>query len=658
LRSLSWYRDRLAAMSAAELTHRLRSTLRREARRLRAGRVTEGPPLLAEARRRMAAGPGRPIRFFDLGIDFPGEWPDWSKDYRGGARAPLRFYGDVDYRDEREVGDSKYTWELNRHQFLAPWALDWARTRDESAAAAIAAVVLDWIRANPRYRGINWGSALELSLRLISWGLAFEVGAEAPILAEARPLVLQSVAEQAAYVRHTLSAHSSANNHLLGELVGLLAAGVFFPDARRTRQHADHAATVFVDEMRRQNFPDGVNREQAVYYHHYALEYLVTGMRLLERLGRGVPADLPALARRMLSFVDATTDEAGRPMPIGDADDGVVTGLNLATDVSPFESLLWTGWVLFGDEACGAHAARIAASHGRPPVVDQRTAYWHGQPARALPPQATGNRRWVFPEGGYVVSRSEGITLVFRAGPFGYPSIAAHAHCDQLSVLLRLGQTTVLGDSGTGVYHTEDRWRRYFRGSSAHNTVRVDGLDQAEYAGPFLWRTHANGRLHVVREERDELDAVGTHDGYLRLPDPVTHERRVRLDRGESVWIDDSLVGEAAHRFELFWNLGPGIRLAEDEALAPAAPWAAGWRIVVADQVIGSLVVTCDRPARARRHCGDESIPAGFDSPRYFVFTPVEQLCVEAESSACRFSTLLRFGGVGPDGGGLRGRWN
>ena len=654
LRGIGWYRTRLAAMSPAEIGHRVESKVREQCRRLHTGRPAVSGAILDEARRLTAAGPRRPVRLFDVEIDYPHEALDWSRDHRSGRRAPLRFYGDVDYRDEEMIGDSKYTWELSRHQFIVPWAVECQETGDVSAAAAVVAVILDWIAANPRHLGINWISSLEHALRLLSWGLAFELCGNVPLVQQARTLVLDSVSDQAEFIRYTLSGHSSANNHLLGELVGLLVAGVFFPDARRTVAHAQLAAPRFIEEMRRQNFPDGVNREQAVYYHHYVLEYLLVGMRLLERLGRPVPEDLPRLAHRMLGFVDAMADDAGAAFAIGDADDGFVSGLNLGTGVGPYESLLWTAWAVYGDRSCGAHAARVARTRGGEPRVDRRTAYWHG-PAPAPPPEPAGERRWVFPEGGHFVSRSGPVTVAFRAGPFGYPSIAAHSHCDQLSVLLRIGDTSVLTDSGTGVYHTSDGWRRYFRGTSAHNTIRVDGRDQAEYAGPFLWGTHADASLRVEQDEADTFVVAAAHDGYSRLDDPVTHERRLSWRRGLGFRVEDSVTGQRPHDVELIWNLGPEVDLSPADS-PPGAPFAGRWRLSCKGQLLCVLAVTCDAAARVTRHRGDESLPAGFESPRYRVFRPIEQLVVSARGRSCRFTTLVLTGAAEPSSAAYE-RW-
>jgi hypothetical protein len=57
----------------------------------------------------------------------------------------------------------------------------------------------------------------------------------------------------------------------------------------------------------------------------------------------------------------------------------------------------------------------------------------------------------------------------------------------------------------------------------------IDGLSQAEPAGPFGWRRHPRVRLREWHStpEFDFLDAE--HDGYTSLPEPVIHRRRVIL---------------------------------------------------------------------------------------------------------------------------------
>jgi hypothetical protein len=49
----------------------------------------------------------------------------------------------------------------------------------------------------------------------------------------------------------------------------------------------------------------------------------------------------------------------------------------------------------------------------------------------------------------------------------------------------------VIVDPGTYCYHREPRWRNHFRSTAAHNTVVLDGADQSEMLGPFMWGRRA-----------------------------------------------------------------------------------------------------------------------------------------------------------------------
>ena len=622
-------------MSPPELLYRAAQTARRRMRKLKT------PELASSARFLPREAPALRIRFFDVDLPYPTEASpiQWSRDYKNGVSAPRVFYGSIDYRDASQVGDSKYTWELNRHQFLVPWALEYRKTGREEVAAAIVGSIRDWISDNPRHIGINWASSLELALRMLSWGIALDLCHGSRALAEDRCTIASSVSDQADYVRGTLSLFSSANNHLMGELVGLLAAAAFFPEARGVQKHAEFARGRIVEEALRQNWPDGVNREGAFYYHHYTLEYVLTAVALFERLGWTMPPAVLERARRMVEFVDSIVDDRGRPFEVGDSDDGAVTGLNLGSGAGVYESLLWTGYLLFQDARFRDHAAAIAAARGAPAAPDPKTRYWFPSLLDLTPlePAARTHRR-TFPEGGYFVSTDGDFTLLFKAGPFGYPAIAAHSHCDQLSVGLRHGNDMVLTDAGTYVYHTEDRWRRYFRGTSAHNTVGVDGKDQAEYAGPFLWATHADGRLETIADGPEGFEVLGRHDGYRRLPDPVEHERRVLFRRGLGYRIVDRLWGRRPHRFDLFWNLDPDVEL---EPLDGREDGVVAWRLVSRGAPLLGLVIAAEGRLDTRCLRGDETIPAGFESRQYLVKRPCVQLRATAWSSSIVFRTFL-----------------
>ncbi|MBV8031927.1 MAG: heparinase II/III-family protein, partial [Betaproteobacteria bacterium] len=144
---------------------------------------------------------------------------------------------------------------------------------------------------------------------------------------------------------------------------------------------------------------------------------------------------------------------------------------------------------------------------------------------------------------------------VADAGPLGYRSIAAHGHADALSFTLSVAGREFLVDPGTYAYHTQARWRSYFRGTGAHNTVRIDGLDQSEPGGAFMWlrKARAGCSLWLSSAQKDSFE--GWHDGYMRLPDPVKHRRLIELDKRERrIVVEDTLEMAEEHEVELLFH--------------------------------------------------------------------------------------------------------
>jgi hypothetical protein len=194
------------------------------------------------------------------------------------------------------------------------------------------------------------------------------------------------------------------------------------------------------------------------------------------------------------------------------------------------------------------------------PEADQRYAAVAPRPA-ALPVARA------FRDAGYYILGCEfetarEIRLVADAGPLGYREIAAHGHADALSFTLSLGGEEMLVDPGTFAYHTEAQWRAYFRGTSAHNTLRIDGLDQSQPGGNFMWLRKANAACTTWTESAERDVFAGTHDGYAALADPVTHRRRIELDkRQRAIEIEDALEMRGEHGVELFLHCAEDCRV-------------------------------------------------------------------------------------------------
>jgi hypothetical protein len=158
-------------------------------------------------------------------------------------------------------------------------------------------------------------------------------------------------------------------------------------------------------------------------------------------------------------------------------------------------------------------------------------------------------------------SDNQSQVLTIDAGPQGVGR-SGHGHADALSVRLTMSGRRWLIDSGSGVYITKDQKDRdTLRGTGAHNTMRVDGLDQAIPDEPFSWTNLPTTRVENWNVGQSFTYFAGSHNGYERLDDPVTHRRHVLRIAGDLWFIRDEALGKAEHQLEVRWLFAPDLEV-------------------------------------------------------------------------------------------------
>ena len=581
---LRWRLNRLRCMTPTEVTHRLVRTLAMRAERagLLGSKAVPPPDLAAtprawvradarvDAERYLAAADrvaaGRlevfALRGFDLGSP-----PRWNRDPKTGVEAPLSFGKLLDYRNPRLVGDIKYLWEINRHLHLVTLAQAYALSRDPRYFHVIRRHLESWFISCPYGKGPNWSSALEAAIRLINWSVAWQLlgAVRSPLFEDAESALfrqrwLESVHQHAQFVHGHFSLHSSANNHLIGEAAGLFIAALTWPHWPSVHAWLLKAKAILEREALLQNAADGVNREQAVSYQQFVLDFLLLALLAGKADGQSFSTEYEARIEAMLEYLASIMDAGGNVPMFGDADDGLVVRLDQGSDFSAYRSLLATGAILFQRSDFMLKAG----------AVDDKTRWLLGNQGDALiqaQGKAQGPPQQAFPAGGYYIlgcdfETDREIRLIADAGPVGYRSIAAHGHADALAFTLSVGGLEFLVDPGTYAYHTHGSWRHYFRGTSAHSTLRVDGRDQSQSGGNFMWlrKARAGCSLWSSTAEMDLFE--GWQDGYTRLADPVMHRRRIALDKAaKRVVIEDALQMAGVHDIELFFHCGERCRV-------------------------------------------------------------------------------------------------
>lgn len=483
---------------------------------------------------------------------------DWHLDAVHGRRSPLIPWFKIDFLDFAQVGDHKVVWELSRHQHLVTLAKAWLLTNEEVYVQEILAQWYSWKSANPYPLGANWASSLEVAFRSVSWIWLREMLLECPAVpAGFQQDLLRGLALNGRHIEQYLSTYFSPNTHLLGEAVALFFIGTMCPQISSAERWKRMGWRIVEEEARHQVRPDGVYFEQSLYYHVYALDFFLHARLLASRNGMESPSEFDFVLKRMLAVIQSLA-QAGPPDGFGDDDGGRVfnprrnradhltdplaIGAALLQDEEPIagsrltEEAIW----LFGEQALSRSGQRCKSS--------------------------SRLKTHAFRDGGLFVTASSDPPqqLIIDAGPQG-TGRSGHGHADALSVKLAFSGRNWLVDAGAFCYIGHGNERNAFRGTRAHNTLTIDGVDQAEPDGPFGWKYIPKTQTESWITGETFTFFAGSHSGYERLPEPARHRRFVFHRHGAFWLVRDVVEGSGSHLLETSWHLAQGLKVSPRE---------------------------------------------------------------------------------------------
>lgn len=408
---------------------------------------------------------------------------DWHAGFNTASRWPLVPSYSLDYKQRDDIGDARINWELNRHRQFVRLAMAGQTPR-------LAWLLDNWVAENPMLWGISWTSPMEIALRSMSWMSAAKILAAGYTPGDALTLMtirrlLTGAANMTQYLVRHESGFSSANNHLIVEVAAVAIAGLLFG----REDYVADSLRVLDRELPRQVSADGVDLESSLHYHGFVMEaYLLVWQALVE-----ADRDVPRLWRERLAGM-------ARFVAASRAADGV--------------------WCVFGDD----DEARISdLGYGDSDYFDSLLRLYTEVSGERLETPVSG--RLTFAEGGYSFLRTPRMMVGVDHAPLGFGAIAAHAHNDILSFQLFIDGRPVLVDSGTYLYHIDRARRDQLRSTAMHNTVTVNGKEQAQILGPFLWGRKATGRLAATADNGLTAAVTGLSG--------IEHTRRWELSEGE-----------------------------------------------------------------------------------------------------------------------------
>jgi uncharacterized heparinase superfamily protein len=442
--------------------------------------------------------------------------PAWHTDVRTGyqwdsslhyRKIPLSPSGGVDI---------KVPWELSRCHHLVTLGIAYQETQAERYAGEFVNQVSDWISQNPVRYGVNWVSPMETGIRAVnwSWALALMRTAEAVdehFLAD----LLTSLWEHVQFIKANLEFREGwvnngkcrlNSNHYLCDLAGILTVALLFPELQLVNE-GRFAQRELEIEILEQTTGDGVDYEHSTAYHRFVHEIFGYCFDLLKKCGSNVNDRAIARLVQMESFSAACLHNDATLAQIGDNDSG-----HLLKHVS------------------------IAST--------------------------TTNQSEPFEAAGFYSMRTSDTHVLVSAARVGMRGFGSHSHNDILSFEYWHSGSPWIVDPGTYAYLPDIEARNWFRSTAAHNTVRVDREEIRPYHTEAIFQMVDAANVRVVQwssdRNRDVLEAE--HTGYMRLPQGITHRRRLDFDKSNGrLSIIDSLEGSGQHLFEWHFQVHPDV---------------------------------------------------------------------------------------------------
>ncbi len=519
----------------------------------------------AEGRRSIAIEklPGHPVRFDPRAIWIYSDCIDstrpidWQRSNIKGKRWPVTHWSRINYRPENPYGDIRINWELNRLQFLPHLSL-----KDPHLAIN---VLRSWLNHNPYLHGPAYVASMEVALRWISIYRSvclMDRLLDQPLVKAVTGLAVAS----GKYILSRLSTHSSAGNHLIVESVGLFWAGKALGDDPLGKRWRRIAREILWREVLAQISSDGTGKEQSFWYLGFVVD-AVFHYILLEDRSR-IPAAFWSRIERALDFISLLVLSDKDYPDFGDRDDGYVFRADVNYHENFFRGLLDAGSYYFARpewNRCRRGQANRIKFWVSANLDDMKIAR---KPTNSKGVIQSDPFLKTFPQGGMTLMKWGELQMLFRHAPLGLGNTCGHGHADALSLLLSFQNTPVLIDLGSGQYNGDQQIRNFFRSTAAHNTIELEGQNQAQITGPFLWKESYCAKLVDARNGSGMM-AEGFHDGYTGSFQTI-HQRRVVWLSPTEIEVMDSLAGPGGSLMKGFFHLGAceNVTIKQNELVA------------------------------------------------------------------------------------------
>ena len=163
----------------------------------------------------------------------------------------------------------------------------------------------------------------------------------------------------------------------------------------------------------------------------------------------------------------------------------------------------------------------------------------------------------------YIVIKNNNFHMIIDVGQIGLKQNPGHGHADLLSIVLGYNKIPIFIDPGTFQYNNKEESLNLKR-TSYHNTVAINGEDQAKLWGFFRWAYLPKDIVSKYNINDDgTIYAEGEFLGYRHLGG-IKHKRCIKI-KANSVIIKDILKGKLDNSIQVNFVLHPDISVEKQD---------------------------------------------------------------------------------------------
>jgi hypothetical protein len=477
----------------------------------------------------------------------------WRFDYKNNIESPIEPFYKIKKNSFNIVGELKIALEPSRFTFLPSYTyyyLSLDKIKQQTTYSHIKHIV-DWNRENPFLQSFNWSDGIEVGIRAINLTLSILITRDLnrDLFETHKALFYELIAKHDFYLRNHLSFYSSANNHLIAELSGLLVINCAFKI--KNSNSLKKYYKLLLKYTPQQFFADGFSKEQSTHYFKDVLSLYSIVVAMLKRIENSIDmSELLNYLDKSKAFLESLRIEDGIYFDMGDNDNSVIIDDLFSNTFNEYESVR-------------SDLAIIRGRHFN--SFDFRNhLLWGNMPLNnGIDKQEDFNLKnsiKYYDNSKYLIYHKNGTHLLIDYSNLGYKYLGAHGHSDLMSFQLFIKGTPVFIDSGTYQYHSKFiRERNYFRSICAHNTLSIDGNNHAVITSNMMWNKIAKPDKVTYNKVNDGFNI----SGEFKFPRGKKHTREYRFNENENeLEITDRVFSkDGLSQFEIYFQINSELEI-------------------------------------------------------------------------------------------------